>query len=65
VAVFGNVRDFRSVMSERQQNELRAITLYTRLCSIPLFEESENDAEILGTGTLFMVNSQHYRRACP
>ena len=52
------VRDYR--MNDRQQNELRAITLYTRLCSVPLFEESENDAEILGTGTLFMVNSQHY-----
>jgi hypothetical protein len=47
-------------MNERQQNELRAITLYTRQCTIPLFEESENDAEILGTGTLFKVNSQHY-----
>lgn len=47
-------------MNERLQNELRAITLYTRQCSIPLFEESENDAEILGTGTLFKVNSQHY-----
>src|SRR6266849_6068661 len=47
-------------MNERQQNDLRAITLYTRLCSIPLFEEPEDDAEILGTGTLFMVNSQHY-----
>lgn len=48
------------MMNERQQNELRAITLYTRLCRIPLIEESENAAEILGTGTLFTVNSQHY-----
>jgi hypothetical protein len=48
------------VLNELKQNELQAITLYTRQCSIPLIEESENDAEILGTGTLFMVNSQHY-----
>jgi hypothetical protein len=48
------------VLNERQQSELRAITLYTRECTIPLIEASDNDAEVLGTGTLFTVNSQHY-----
>jgi Trypsin len=47
-------------MGEREENELRAITLHTRHCSIPLVEESENTAEILGTGSPFTVNSQHY-----
>jgi hypothetical protein len=47
-------------MNERQQNELRAITLHTRQCSIPLIEESENEADVLGTGTLFTMNAGHY-----
>lgn len=47
-------------MKDLQENELQAITLYTRQCSIPLIEESDNEAELLGTCTPFMVNSQHY-----
>jgi hypothetical protein len=45
---------------ERQQNELRAITLYTRQCSVPLIEESESDFDLLGTATPFSVNSRQY-----
>jgi trypsin len=47
-------------MKDRQENELNAITLYTRQCSIPLIEESDSDAEILGICTPFTVNLQHY-----
>lgn len=48
------------MLTQKQRDELRAFTLYVRRCTVPLIRESESQAYILGTGTLFAVNSQHY-----
>jgi len=48
------------MLTESQREELRAFTLYVRRCTVPLIRESDSQAYIEGTGTLFAVNSQHY-----
>lgn len=47
-------------MKDRQTEELRAFSLFTRTCTLPLIEESETETTILGTGTLFTVNGKYY-----
>lgn len=49
-----------SMLTESQREELRAFTLHVRRCTVPLMRESDSQAYIEGTGTLFAVNSAHY-----
>jgi hypothetical protein len=47
-------------VTQRQKEELRAFTSFARTCTLPLIEESETETAMLGTGTLFAVNGNHY-----
>lgn len=47
-------------LSARQQEELKAFILMARRYTVPLIEEDDSTAAILGTATLFSANSRHY-----
>ena len=48
------------MVTAREREELKSFTVMARRCTVPLIEQNDHTAEILGTGTLFAANSKHY-----